>query len=302
MKVAITTSSFATFSSGPMEFLNQAGVVPVLNPYGRKLTGDEAIELLAGCIGVVAGTEPLSRGVLRALPDLKVISRCGSGMDNVDLEAAEERGIIVCNTPFGPTLAVAELTLTLALSLLRKVLQMDHEVRAGIWTKRMGNTLHGKTLGIIGFGRIGQAVAKVFSALGLTVVYYDPAVNLGGWTRMDLAELLECSDIVSLHCSLPGGGCSVYTRKHLEQMKPGGWVINVSRGGVVDESDLYDLLKSGHLAGAALDVFQCEPYTTGSFRELDNVILTPHIGSYAKESRIQMEVDAVKNLLDAMKG
>ena len=199
MKIAITTSSFGTFDCRPVKLLNQAGVVPVLNPYGRKLTKDETIELLSGCVGVLAGTESLSCEVLCALPNLEVISRCGSGMDNVDLQTAKERGIIVCNTPFGPTLAVAELTLTLALSLLRKVPQMDREVRAGIWSKRMGHTLQGKTIGIIGFGRIGQAVAKVFSALGVTVVYYDPAVNMPNWQRMDVADLLKCSDIVSFH-------------------------------------------------------------------------------------------------------
>jgi D-3-phosphoglycerate dehydrogenase / 2-oxoglutarate reductase len=301
MKVAITTSSFANFSRRPMELLNHAGFVPILNPHGRKMTEGEVVELLSGCVGVVAGTEPLSREVLCALPDLKVISRCGSGMDNVNHEAAKERGIIVCNTPFGPTLAVAELTLALTLSLLRKIPQMDREFRAGIWNKCMGNMLFDKTLGIIGLGRIGQTVAKVFSALGVKVVYSDPAVNMADWEKLEIIGLLECSDIVSFHCSMSGKECSVYTREHLERMKPGSWVINASRGGVVDENALYELLKSGHLAGAALDVFEQEPYS-GPLMELNNVILTPHIGSYARESRIQMEVDAVRNLIDSLKG
>jgi len=301
MKVAITTSSFASFSRQPMELLSQAGIDSVLNPYGRKLTKNEAIGLLAGCVGVVAGTEPLSRDVLCALPDLKVISRCGSGMDNVDFEAAKERGIIVCNTPFGPTLAVAELTLGYALALLHKVNQMDRELREGVWNKRMGNTLKGKKLGIIGFGRIGRAVAEVFAPLGVEVVFNDPVAESDTYPKMGAADLLAWADILTFHCSKTGGECSLFTTEQLRTMKMGSWVINASRGGIVNEDDLHEMLKSGHLAGAALDVFEREPYT-GPLTELDNVILTPHIGSYARESRIQMEIDSIKNLIAVLKG
>lgn len=301
MKIAATTSSFAQLSKRPVELLKEAGFEADYNPYGRKLTEEEVIEMLDGCAGVVAGTEPLSRAVLSKLPDLKVISRCGSGMDNVDLDAAKERGIAVCNTPFGPTLAVAELTLALVLSLLRKIPQMDREIRSGTWKKRMGGNLDGKTLGIVGFGRIGQAVARLFSGLGVRVVYHDPAVEKAGWSRMDAVGLFECADIVTFHCSMEGNECAIYGHGHLAHMKSGGWVINVSRGGIVDEQAIYDMLVSEHLLGAALDVFEQEPYN-GPLTELDNVILTPHIGSYARESRIQMEVDAVKNLIAALEG
>ena len=300
MKVAITTSSFANFSRRPMELLNQEGIGPVLNPYGRKLTENEAIGLLAGCVGVVAGTEPLSRDVLCALPDLKVISRCGSGMDNVDFEAAKERGIFVCNTPFGPTLAVAELILGYALALLRKVNQMDRELREGVWKKRMGTILKGKKLGIIGFGRIGCAVAEVFAPLGVEVAFNDPVAESDTYLKMEVSDLLAWVDIVTFHCSKTGGECSLFSTEQLRIMKPGSWVINASRGGIVNEDALYEMLKSGHLAGAAIDVFEKEPYN-GSLTELNNVILTPHIGSYARESRIQMEIDAVKNLIAALR-
>ena len=133
MKIAITTSSFAKLSDNPLKRLEQAGLEWKLNPYGRKLTEDEAKEFLINCIGVVAGTEPLTARVIETLPDLKVISRCGTGIDNVDIEAANKRGITVINTPFGPTKAVAELTLGLALSLLRDINRMDRELRQGIW-------------------------------------------------------------------------------------------------------------------------------------------------------------------------
>lgn len=298
-RIAITTSSFAQFSEEPLRLLQEAGIEYVINPFGRQLTEEEAIDLLNGCIGVAAGTEPLTARLIDALPHLKIISRCGVGMDNVDMKAAMEKGIKVCNTPDGPTLAVAELTLAFALDMLRKVTQMNRELRADVWRKRMGNTLKGKKLGIIGFGRIGQAVAAIFTSLGVDVAFNDPVVVSDIYRKMSVNELLSWADILSLHCSKSGGECSLFTTDQLCSMKPGSWIINASRGGLVDEGALYDLLKSGHLAGAALDVFEREPYS-GPLKELDNVILTPHIGSYARESRIQMEIDTIKNLIGCL--
>jgi D-3-phosphoglycerate dehydrogenase len=299
-RIAITTSSFAQFSDEPLRLLKEAGIEHVSNPFGRQLTEEEAIDLLSGCVGVAAGTEPLTARVMDALPHLKVISRCGTGMDNVDLKVATEKGIKVCNTPDGPTLAVAELTLAYALDLLRKITQMDRELRAGVWKKRMGNTLKGKKLGIIGFGHIGQAVASIFALLGVEVAFNDPVVASNTYRKMTVGELLPWVDILSLHCSKSGGECSLFTTEQLLTMKQGSWIINASRGGLVDEGALYDLLKSGHLAGAAIDVFEREPYD-GPLKELDNVILTPHIGSYAKECRIQMEIDTIKNLIECLR-
>ena len=149
MKIAITTSSFARYSDEPLKLLEQAGVEYVMNDKGRALTEEEAIQVLEGCHGVAAGTEPLTKKVMDALPDLKVISRCGTGMDNVDRAYAAEKGIEVRNTPDGPTLAVAELTLGLILTLLRQVPHQDRELRSGVWKKRMGNLLHGKNVGIV---------------------------------------------------------------------------------------------------------------------------------------------------------
>ena len=203
--------------------------------------------------------------------------------------------------PEGPTLAVAELTLGYALNLLRKVSHMDREFRTGMWKKRMGNNLKGKKLGIVGFGRIGQAVASVFSPLGVLVAFNDPVAESDAYTKMSINDLLAWADILSLHCSKTGGECSLFNGQQMRIMKRGSWVINASRGGIVEENALYELIKSGHLAGAAIDVFEREPYN-GPLKELDNVILTPHIGSYAMESRIRMEVDTICNLLDALKG
>ena len=301
MKIAITTSSFAKFSDAPMQLLRERGIESVLNPYGRALTEDEAMELLQGCAGVVAGTEPLTARVMDACPELTVISRCGVGMDSVDTDAARQRGIAVCNTPDGPTLAVAELTMGYALDLMRQVTRMDRELRAGQWRKQMGNLLRGKTLGVVGFGRIGRAVAEMFTGMGCPVCFYDPAVpgDCGRMRSLGLRELLAAADIVTLHAAKPKDGSLILNRDDLAAMKKGAWLINAARGGILDETALFEALRDGRLAGAALDVYAEEPYT-GPLLELPQVVLTPHIGSYAREARIQMEIDTVKNLLASL--
>jgi D-3-phosphoglycerate dehydrogenase len=221
-------------------------------------------------------------------------------MDNIDLELAKQRGIKVFNTPDSPTVAVAELTVGLMLALLRHVSFGDRDIRAGRWQKRMGNLLQGKKVGIIGFGRIGQKVAELVLGLGAQVVYCDPAVNRADYTRMSLDKLLSQVDIVSLHLSGGVNNAPLLGDRELRSMKQGSWLINCARGGVVDEEALYQVLQQGWLSGAAVDVFEQEPYT-GPLAKLDNVILTPHIGSYAVESRVDMEVQAVKNLIEGLK-
>lgn len=302
MRIAITTSSFAEFSREPLDLLEAAGCEVVLNTLGRKLKSEETVALLAGCAGVVAGTETYDSAVFAALPGLRAVSRCGVGMDAVDLAAARNLGIKVLNTPFGPTRAVAELTVGLALDLLRQVTRMDRELRGGAWKKRMGSLLSGKKLGVVGFGRIGQATAELFAGLGCEIGYADvhPIAACPIYARcLDLPELLAWADIVTLHCSKPASGCFVLGQAELAAMRPGSWLINCGRGGLVDEAALCRALESGHLAGAAVDCFSHEPYA-GPLAGLDTAILTPHIGSYAKEGRAQMETDAVKNLLEAL--
>ncbi len=299
--IFISTSSFAEYDKEPLKLLKDAGMNAQINPYKRQLTKDECLKHYKDIDGLVAGTEALTTEVLKSAPNLKVISRCGTGMDNVDLEAAKQLGIKVFNTPDGPTLAVAELVLGLMLTLLRHVPHMDRDIRAGKWQKRMGNLIQGKTVGIIGFGRIGQKVGELVQAIGAQLVYCDPAVNKPGYKKLSLDELLAQSDIVTLHLSGGSKGAPLLGDKELRGMKPGGWLINCARGGLVDEAALGLALQEGRLAGAALDVFTQEPYT-GPLAKLDNVILTPHIGSYAVESRVQMEIDAVKNLIKGLKG
>lgn len=300
MKIAITTSSFARFSKEPLRLLEEAGIEYVLNPHGRALTEDEAIELLKDCDGVAAGTEPLTRKVMDAATRLRVISRCGTGVDNVDLAAAEQKGIAVRNTPDGPTLAVAELTVGIMLNLLRQVSLMDREVRSGTWKKRMGSLLFQKKVGIVGFGRIGQAVARLLAPFGVEIAYSDTMASVPGFAKMDLDDLMGWADIITLHCPKNEGGPLIDAGR-LSRMRPGGYVLNIARGGLVDENALMGVLSADYLAGAALDVFGKEPYD-GPLKERDNIILTPHIGSHARESRVIMETDTITNLLQVLKG
>lgn len=297
-KVLISTSSFDQENVGSLKLLENAGFKVVLNPHGRKLSEGEILELLSDTDYLIAGTEPLTRRVLESSKQLKIISRCGAGLDNVDMLTATRRGIKVFNTPDVPTLAVAELTIGLLLNLLRKVSQMDSELRTGLWEKRMGNLLCGKKVGIKGFGRIGKKVAELLMPFGCDIAYADPFVDDGllGLKRLPLEDLLAWADIVTIHI---GAKEKLIAEKEFQLMKKGAWLINTSRGGVVDESLLYEYLKKGYLSGAALDVFEQEPYI-GSLKELNNVILTPHIGSYAKEARTEMEMESVRNLLNGL--
>lgn len=295
-KVVITTTSFAEYDNTPLDLLSMYSVV--MNPHRRKLKPEEVVDLALDASGIVAGTETLDASTLEKLTTLKVISRVGTGVDNIDRAAADRLGIRIFNTPDAPTLAVSELTVALILNLLRKVSLMDRHLRGGIWDKCMGTTLHGKNVGIIGLGRIGKKVAQLLNSFGCHVSFADPCVSdCPECTCSSLEELLTSSDIVSIHASTKD---RILSAEILKTMKKGVYILNMSRSGVVDYTALYDMLRDGHIAGAALDVFPEEPYE-GPLRELDNVILTPHAGSYAKECRVEMEIMAIKNLLSGLR-
>lgn len=304
-KVLTSPSSMGQCGTDPFDLLRASGYEIINNPYGRKLTEDEVIELAKDCVGIVAGVEPLTARVMDALPNLKCISRVGVGMDNVDLEHAKRKGIIVVNTPEGPTRGVAELTLAMTMALLRRIPQADAAMKQHLWKKQIGNLILDKKIGVIGLGRIGRAVAELFRGIKNPVIGYDPYANKewaqeNGVQLMDFEEVLKEADILTLH--IPGNKdkSPVITAKEIGQMKDGAFLINIARGGVVDETALYEALKNGKLAGAAVDVYTQEPYN-GPLCDLENIVMTPHLGSYAKEGKLKMEIDACKNLIDALK-
>jgi len=301
-KITITTTSFGKNDKKPLGLLEKNGFEVMLNPYGRKLGEKEIIELCWDAVGIIAGTEALDNDVMEELPNLRVISRCGASLDNIDLDAAKTKNIKIFNTPDAPTLAVAELTVGLILNLLRKITQMDTLIRNNEWKKLMGNLLYGKKVGIVGFGRIGRKVGELLSSFGAELAYCDTEAKPSSinCSRKEFKEILAWADIVTLHLSISAKMLSpLISDKELALMRKGSWLINTSRGNVIDEKALYDSLKNGHLSGAALDVFKEEPYL-GKLRELHNILLTPHIGSYAKEARVKMELVAAKNLLTGL--
>jgi len=305
MKVLISPSSFGQVSEKPLNILHEHGIEYTLNPTGRKLTEEEVITLGKDCIGIIAGVEPLTAKVMDAIPNLKCISRVGVGMDNVDKKYAAAKGIQVVNTPDGPTRSVAELTLAMTLAVLRKIPQANASMKRREWKKYTGSLLENKVIGIIGLGRIGKKVAEFFKALGNRVVGFDIYVDTewcekNGVEAMGFTDVLSAADILTIHVPGTNGVEPMIGKKELQTLKKGAILINISRGGVVDEQALYESLSDNYLKGAAIDVFVEEPYT-GPFCELDNVILTPHIGSYAEEGKVQMEIDAVYNLIENLR-
>ena len=300
--LVISTSSFDTGNNPAIQRLLQHGFQVITNPHKRKLTEDEIIALLSGgATGLIAGIEPLTERVFQAAPNLKVISRCGAGMDSVDLAAAKHRGIHVLNTPEAPAQAVAELTLGYILSLLRQINPIDRAVRSGEWPRTQGRLFAAQTVGVIGLGHIGRRVARLCQAFEATVVAHDPYASQipDGVSMLPLEQLLTSADIITLHTPYSADMHHLLDAEAFVVMKPEAIVINAARGGLIDEDALADALKSGKVSAAALDVFEQEPYH-GPLLECGNVILTSHVGSLARESRQRMEIEAAENLLQGL--
>lgn len=278
----------------PLRVLERTGARIVRNPHPRKLKEGELPALVAGAECWIAGTEPIRRSLLERLPELRIVARVGVGLDSVDLEAARERGVIVAWTPEAPAPSVAELTMGLLVDLARDVTRADRAIRAGGWDRRVGFLLEGKTLGVLGCGRIGRRVAKLARAFDMRVVAHD-LVEDREWARsldvryVSLDELLATSDAVTVHLPLTEKTRRILSAKELARMKRGALLVNTCRGEVLDEAALDAELP--RLGGAALDVFCEEPYA-GPLRRHENVVLTAHMGSCSREGRLGMELGA----------
>lgn len=300
--LVISTSSFDTGNNPAIQRLLHQGMQIITNPHRRKLTEDEVIELLrSGATGLIAGIEPLTERVFQAAPNLKVISRCGAGLDSVDLGAAKQHGITVLNTPEAPAQAVAELTMGLILTVLRQIGQIDQAVRKNEWPRTQGRLLAAQTIGIIGLGHIGRRVARLCQAFEAPVIAHDPFASEvpAGVTLMPLEQLLATADIITLHLPYSPAAHHLLNAQAFAAMKPEAIVINAARGGLVDENALLAALQAGKVSAAALDVFEQEPYH-GPLIECSNAILTSHVGSLARESRQRMEIEAAENLLQGL--
>jgi glyoxylate reductase len=260
----------------------------VEHPTEQARTEDDMITILAEAdAAVTLLSDPITRRVLTANPNLRIVANFAVGYNNIDVEAARELGVVVTNTPGVLTEATADLTMALLLAVTRRVVEGDGEVRRTArceWEplKLLGTSLQGKTLGIVGLGRIGTAVAERAKAFGMTIIEHSQSHGV------PLEELLAESDIVSLHTPLNAKTRHIIDREALRLMKPGSYLINTSRGPLVDEDALCDALERGHLRGAALDVYEDEPDVNPRLLPLPNVVIVPHIGSATEEARNAM--------------
>ncbi len=271
-------------------------VVP--NPFGRRLDEAEIIKLLEGVDGLIAGLEPLNAKVIASAPQLRAIARVGIGTANVDFDAAGAHGVKVSSTPEGPVDAVAEMTLAALLALCRRLVSVNAALHRAEWVKEIGMGLGGARVLLIGYGRIGRRVGTLLRAFGAEVFVYDPFLDSssdvdGVAVVQTLNAGLAEADVVSLHAS---GADVLIGRAEFDAMKPGALLLNSARGELVDEDALVSALESGKLSGAWFDAFWKEPYT-GRLTQFDQVLLTPHVGTYTRQCRLSMESAAVKNLL-----
>lgn len=276
----------------------------IFNPHNRTLNEQEVREFLAKFrpVGMIVGREYLGRSVLEKADGLRVISRSGVDLDNVDEDATAEMGIRLYSTPEAPVVSVAELTISLILALLRRVTAADTGIRSGRWQTPEGGLLSGRTVGIVGCGRIGTQVASRLKAFGCPIIGSDPVVSRHPEIEIvGFNALLKQADIITMHISYSAESHHLFGKRQFKKMKRGALLINTARGGLIDEHALAEALATGDVGGAAIDCFEQEPYL-GPLTEMpDRTVLTPHMGAAATESRIKMEEEAARNLLRGLK-
>ena len=306
MKVYVSTHPFASTSGVPVKLAEQNEIKVRTNSFGRKITSEELAEDIGDAEVLIAGTENITEDVFKKASNLKLISRVGIGLDGVDFELCRKYGVKVTYTPDAPTMAVAELCVALIIDVARKISETDLNIRKGIWNRHMGTLLYGKTIGVIGMGRIGKSLIHLLSSFNMQykVNEIEPDVAFGRLYDVEFVskdELLNECDIVSVNVPLKKDTFNLIGKAELEKMQKHSFLINTARGGIVNEDELYDALKTGVIAGAAVDVFEKEPYE-GRLTELPNCLLTCHMGASTIESRTAMETEAMKEAIRYKKG
>ena len=306
-KVLITTVPFGGRNRLPLELLEKAGIEYLVNPYNTKLTENQLIDLVADFDVIIAGTEPITEKVMARGAKLKLISRVGIGLDSVDLIGARERGVKVSYTPDAPAPAVAELALGMMLTLLRSVHVSNLQVHQGKWQRIFGRRLSEISVGIIGVGRIGTHLLRCMSGFGrihLLVNDIMPNSKLDQEFKLEWVtkeQIYKEADIISLHLPLTSLTRNMICREQLLGMRQDALIVNTSRGGIINESDLYEVMVAGHLGGAAIDVFVNEPYD-GKLAEIERCLLTAHMGPMSIDCRAQMEIEATEEVIRFLAG
>lgn len=301
--ILVSNVGFGEASPTSLGILHNLGNV-VLNEEKIRFREQDFIKKIFDKNIVIAGTEKITKSIINSAKNLKLIARVGAGIDNIDLDAAKEKNISICYTPDAPSQAVPEFTIALMLNLLKGISLSDRLMHQNIWYRPMGKMLSSMAVGIIGAGKIGTKVINLIKLVspGSKVFYCDPYVEfIENATKCDIKELFCNSDIVSVHLPLNSQTKGLITLDLLKLMKQGGYLVNTSRGGIVDEIALCELLKNNYLNGAAIDVFDQEPYQFGVLTELNNCLLTSHIGSLTTEIRGLMEEQVTEDILRFIK-
>ncbi|MDO7788820.1 phosphoglycerate dehydrogenase [Desulforamulus aquiferis] len=299
-----------------MDGVSEQGLAPLRQQadievvIGEKMTEDQLVEVIGDYDGmIVRSATKVTERVVEAAKKLKVIGRAGVGVDNIDRAAATNKGILVVNAPDGNTIAAAEHTMAMMLGLARKVPAACGKLKNGCWDKKafLGVELRGKTLGVIGLGRIGSAVAKRAQAMEMNIIAYDPYISEEHAKKMaieivTLNELYARADFITVHMPKTKETYHMINKESIALMKEGVRIINCARGGIVDEAALYEAMIAGKVAGAALDVFETEPNTDSPLIQLDNFIATPHLGASTAEAQINVAVDVAEEIVAALRG
>lgn len=295
---SLTTAGLTQVAA--LDPLRERGYELIGSPPGRLPTDQELLELLPGCVGWLAGVEPIDEHVLAAATTLRVISRNGAGTDAIDLDAARRAGIRVERAAGANAQGVAELILVLVLCALRQIVPSAAAVRTGAWDRRLGAEIADREVGVIGIGEVGQRTAAAFAALGAGVRGFDPFPVRSPVPLVDLATLLATSDVISLSCPPPADGRPIIDVDRLRTVPVGTVLVNTARATLVDDDAVLAALDAGRLAYYAVDVFDREPPTPSPLLHHPQVIATPHIGAYTSSSVRRATILAVDNLLSAL--
>lgn len=307
LKVLITAKSFGKEGREPFDILERAGIKAVIRRKNEIWTEEELIGIIDEFDGIIVGADEVTRNVIEKAKKLRIISKHGVGVDNIDIGAATEKGIIVTAGLGSNTVAVAEFAVTLIMNLARNITISNNETKKGKWVRRIGSELKGKTVGIIGMGKIGKEVAKRLYGMGMDIMAYEPFkdekfAKTYQIKYVTLDKLLQNSDFVSLHAPLMPETQNIINKDNILLMKETAYIINTARGGLIDEDSLYKALNEKRIAGAAIDVFTNEPPLHSPLLTLENVIATPHIGAYTHEAVHNMSCMAASAIADYFEG
>ena len=306
-KVLSTSPTFGFFVSEPVEYLKSHGCEVDLTPQGKKVTEQDLVNMGGQYDAMIIGLEKVTASVLHASAKLKAVAKHGAGVDNIDVKTATDKKVVVLSAPGTNADAVADLTIGLFLSLARSIPWADRSVKQGGWPRVVGVQMNEKVLGIIGLGLIGKKVAQRATGFGMKILGYDVIkdeefARKWGVTFVPLEEILKQADFISIHVPLIPSTRRLIGSKELQQMKKDAFLVNISRGDIVDEEALYQALKEKRIRGAALDVFSQEPIGASPLLQLDNLISTPHMGAYTFEALRETGMICVRGIVDVLEG